>query len=184
MIDHPDTRTLLMNSMMELMSVKPVDKISVREITENCRVSTRSFYNHFKDKHDLVNAIYMSEENDLFSLQPQPDIISKRSLVNLFAYVKKNRKFYDNACSYMGQNNLLTYIYEQGYVRVIEGIRVQDKVDDVDESLCFAAKMWLNGMKDMITLWLNGGCILSPERLTDLIFFASPECMLKYINEN
>ena len=181
MIDHPTTKALLMDSMMELMNSRPIENISVREIAENCNVSTRSFYNYFKDKHDIINAIYMEKEHELFCVEFPPGVITRLSLVNLFSYVKKYRRFYDNACSYTGQNNLLESICDQGYLRMMDCIRAKDNITDVPADLCFAARMWLNGMKDTIKEWLSDGCLTDPEELTDLILFASPECMLRYI---
>ena len=49
------TRFKLAKSMKELMKSKPLDKITVTDIVENCDVSRQSFYRLFQDKYDLVN---------------------------------------------------------------------------------------------------------------------------------
>ena len=33
---------------------KSIDKITVKDITENCGYSSATFYRHFKDKYDLI----------------------------------------------------------------------------------------------------------------------------------
>ena len=181
MIRHPDVKSLLIESMTELMNKKPIQDISVKEVAENCRVSTRSFYNHFKDKYDLINTIYMGKEKELYSVGFGYSSVSRDSFISLFTYVAENQRFYDNACSYTGQNNLLESIREQGYVRMMECIRAKNGTEDVDERLCFAADMWLRGMKDTVRIWVGEGCSLSPQELTDRILYATPECLLAYI---
>ena len=44
------TKEILGESIHELAAKKPVDKITVREIVENCGLSSASFYHHFHDK--------------------------------------------------------------------------------------------------------------------------------------
>ena len=47
-------KEILAESFRELAEKKKVDKITVRDIAENCGYSTTTFYRHFKDKYDLI----------------------------------------------------------------------------------------------------------------------------------
>jgi AcrR family transcriptional regulator len=48
------TQEILAESFRELSEQKPVDKITIREITDNCGYSPATFYRHFKDKYDMI----------------------------------------------------------------------------------------------------------------------------------
>ena len=48
------TKELIAASFMELAAQKPIDKITVREVAANCGITTVTFYNHFRDKYDLI----------------------------------------------------------------------------------------------------------------------------------
>ena len=48
-------KEILADSFRELAEQKTVDKITVKDITENCGYSTATFYRQFKDKYDLIN---------------------------------------------------------------------------------------------------------------------------------
>lgn len=37
-----------------MMLTKPLDKITIRDLTEDCGISRMAFYYHFKDIYDLV----------------------------------------------------------------------------------------------------------------------------------
>ena len=47
-------KELLAESFWELATEKPIDRITVGDITRNCGYSTATFYRHFKDKYDLI----------------------------------------------------------------------------------------------------------------------------------
>lgn len=41
-------------SVRELAAQRSLDKITVKEIAQNCGVTSATFYNHFRDKYDLI----------------------------------------------------------------------------------------------------------------------------------
>lgn len=59
-----DTRKLIQKSFMKIAKTKPVDKITVREIVEDCQINRNSFYYHFEDLPALIESIL--EEQMLF----------------------------------------------------------------------------------------------------------------------
>lgn len=50
-----------MESAAELLSQGGVDSVSVVDIANSAGVSTRTFYNHFRDKYDLFLHLYTSD---------------------------------------------------------------------------------------------------------------------------
>ena len=58
MILRQPTKVLLAESLKDLAQRKPVDKITVRELTKNCGLTAPTFYNNFRDKYELAAWIY------------------------------------------------------------------------------------------------------------------------------
>ena len=58
MILKQNTKELLAESLKELSQFKSVDKITIRELTQNCDLTAPTFYNHFRDKYELMAWIY------------------------------------------------------------------------------------------------------------------------------
>ncbi len=48
------TKTALRDALNELLAKKPLNKITIREITDLCGVNRMTFYYHFRDIYDLV----------------------------------------------------------------------------------------------------------------------------------
>ena len=54
------TKRLLAQSLMDLMTTTPLEKISVNDIVDHAGVGRNTFYYHFEDKYDLVNWYFQS----------------------------------------------------------------------------------------------------------------------------
>ena len=57
------TKEILAESLQELAQKKNIEKITVKEITDNCGFSTTTFYRLFHDKYDLIMWDYLSSSN-------------------------------------------------------------------------------------------------------------------------
>lgn len=52
------TKIILANSLRDLIKKKPVDKIKIREIVEECDLNRQTFYYHFQDMYALIEWMY------------------------------------------------------------------------------------------------------------------------------
>ena len=53
------TKEILAESFMELTATKPISKISIVDIVENCAMTKPTFYRYFKDKYDLMAWLFV-----------------------------------------------------------------------------------------------------------------------------
>lgn len=53
------TRNSLFSAFIELRATKPVEKITVKELTEKANISKQTFYLHFQDIYDLSEYLEM-----------------------------------------------------------------------------------------------------------------------------
>ena len=61
-----ETQELLRTVLIQLISEKPYDKISIKDITERAGIDRTTFYLHFKDKDELFANTQQAIINDLF----------------------------------------------------------------------------------------------------------------------
>ena len=55
------TKLALEASLKKLLLKKPVDKITINDLTEDCGISRMAFYYHFKDIYDLIGRAWRTE---------------------------------------------------------------------------------------------------------------------------
>ncbi len=70
------TRQIILHTLTELMNEKPLSKITVKDIVERCGVNRNTFYYHFRDIPDAVEAMVKEELNDILKDQKVPESVS------------------------------------------------------------------------------------------------------------
>ena len=55
------TKYALENSLKKLLLQKPLNKITINDITEDCGINRMTFYYHFRDIYDLVEWVCLED---------------------------------------------------------------------------------------------------------------------------
>ncbi|SFC47808.1 TetR/AcrR family transcriptional regulator C-terminal domain-containing protein [Clostridium uliginosum] len=85
------TKELFATSLKKYMKRKPLNKITIQEIAQDCGLNRRTFYRHFKDIYDLVEWIYQTEiENQISQYIDFPHW--RDALLDLFNYFLSNKE--------------------------------------------------------------------------------------------
>jgi len=103
------TRIKLIDTFLDLMSVKKWDKITVKELCEKCSITRSTFYQYYSDIYDLMDNLettlleelvqrYDKVTHNKFSIIPENMFIEKFDycppdiFLTWFDFAKKNRK--------------------------------------------------------------------------------------------
>ena len=95
---------VLANSLKSLAATKPIEKITIKEITDKAGVIRPTFYNHFQDKYELLEWITF---NELFN--PVEPLLEngmlKEGVTFILTAMEKEKDFYKRAVALEGQNS-------------------------------------------------------------------------------
>ena len=69
------TKRALEASLKKLLLQKPLDKITIQDLTTDCGISRMAFYYHFKDIYDLSEYLENDAITSLVADIPNPDLI-------------------------------------------------------------------------------------------------------------
>ena len=83
----------LANGMKELLVHTPVDKITVKQIVDQCDVTRPTFYRHFKDKYDLINW-YFDVLAQMSFKQMGISLTLREGLIKKFEFIKGEGQFF------------------------------------------------------------------------------------------
>ena len=101
----------LADAMKQCMKDTPVEKITVREISEACGVTRQTFYRNFQDKYDLINWYFDKILLESFEHMGEGKTVYE-SLVNKFNYIQKEKLFFKAAFRNDKQNCLRDHDFE------------------------------------------------------------------------
>ncbi len=175
MISRQSTKELLAESLKELSRIKAVDKITVRELTKNCGLTPPTFYNHFRDKYELMAWIYnqkveASMKNfgcgDSFE-----DVICKWMEIIL-----EDENFYTNLLkNAVGQNNFRYTTNDHAINLLTDWIKARYNLDKITPTIFFCVKFFMRALSESVNDWCLGKWDCSPREMAKFFVEAMPE---------
>ncbi len=90
------TKHALAESLKKLLLKKPLNKITINDLTTDCGISRMAFYYHFKDIYDLVEWTCLEESRKALQGKKTYDTWQE-GLLQIFEAVYENKPFIINA---------------------------------------------------------------------------------------
>lgn len=166
------TKAMLRAALTELLKTKPVNEISVTELTEKADVNRGTFYGHYKDIFDMVEQL----ENEMFQefsalLQAYPADALKHGLRpilrDVFAFLQR----YGDMAAALLERDRDTRFLEQLKGMVAERVSLEwgrlYRFDNPREQ-AFCLSFLVGGVVGIIQSWLEGERKETPEELAAL----------------
>lgn len=120
------TKKALKSALIELVSEKPFDNISVTEICTLANTGRITFYTHYDDKYDLLQDIFSDLKNDVMmdykarqAESKEPDNTKSRFL-NLIDSILDLMGKYSAASRNLSSNNELLFLYYQFVLETLD----------------------------------------------------------------
>lgn len=162
------TKRLMGQSLKKLMAEKPLDKITIREITEDCGLNRQTFYYHFEDIYDLVRWMYHEEAIALIA-DHEGMLLWQDGILQLFRYIEENRAVSLSALNSMSHLQLKNFFYEDIHAVVEKAVLAfaEQGVIYSKEYSEFLAQVYSLAFAALIESWLLGDLQQTPEELIE-----------------
>lgn len=180
------TKRALEASLKNLLLKKPLDKITINDITEDCGVNRMTFYYHFKDIYDLVE--WSCEEDATRALQGKKTYDTwQEGFLQIFEAVLDNKPFIMNVYHSVSREQVEIYLYKVTYnllIGVVEEKAVGMKVSDEEKK--FIADFYKFAFVGIMLDWIKNDMKEDPkdivERISTLIHGDVSRALEKYQN--
>ena len=167
------TKRALEASLKNLLLQKPLSKITISDITEDCGINRMTFYYHFKDIYDLVE--WSCQEDASKALAGNKTYETwQQGFLQLFKAVQDNKPFIMNVYHSVSREQVENYLYKVTY-DLLEGV-VEEQAQGMSvrqEDKAFIATlykyMFVGLMLDWIKSDMKGDPALIVERLEQVI---------------
>ena len=151
------TKHALEASLKKLLRQKPVDKITIQDLTTDCGISRMAFYYHFKDVYDLVE--WVCVEDGKRALQDKKTYDSwQEGLSQIFEAVLENKPFIMNVYRAVNKEKIESYLYKLTY-DLVEGV-VEEKSAGSSvtaEEKSMIAGFYMYGFVGIMLDWVQKG---------------------------
>lgn len=151
------TKYALEASLKKLLLQKPLDKITINDLTSDCGISRMSFYYHFKDIYDLTEWVCLEDAKR--ALQGKKTYDSwQEGLLQIFEAVLENKPFIVNVYHSVSREQIENYLFKLTY-ELIMGV-VEEKsagLDISEEEKIFIANFYKYSFVGIMLDWIKRG---------------------------
>ncbi len=180
-----NTKQALADSMKQLLRKMPMEKITIKDITDMAGVIRPTFYNHFSDKYELLE--YIIREDLLRPVRPLlMNHMITEGLTLLFSNLKNDREFYVNAVRIEGQNS---------FESIARGEVTKLLLDVTDElyggrhyryvwlSRDIVAEFYAQSMCYVAITWIKRDFMIEPKELSEIYEYLTRSTMMDVLKE-
>lgn len=176
-----ETKNILADTFCKLMETKSFKKITVEDITNSYGACRQTFYNHFKDKYDLINWIYLNDHRQaLASLETGNTW--RESLYLSYLVFWKHKQFYKSVSMEDGQNNFIDFLWGFCNLFYEQSIVKRYGSEEITDELRFSIHFNNYGAVNMFKMWLEDGLKNTPEEMANLLVDNMPMNLKKYFD--
>ena len=149
------TKRALENSLKQMLLKKPLDKITISDLTDDCGISRMAFYYHFKDIYDLVEWSCMEDATRALQGKKTYDTWHE-GLKQIFEAVLENKPFIMNAYHVtMSQVELENYLFMLTLNLLMGVVEEKSKgLEVTEEEKSFIADFYKYGFVGVMLDWI------------------------------
>lgn len=175
----------LAESFKALTCQQPVEKITIKQITDKAGVIRPTFYNHFEDKYNLLEWILITD-----IVNPAMPLLSagmiKEALVLIFHNMQKDKDFYIHISKLEGQNSFRSMV-EKGIALVLCSMIV-DRMGTkkpINRWLTpeHISEYYTQSIIYILMSWIQGGMKIPPEELAQVFDFISSRSLADVLED-
>lgn len=120
------TKRALVASLKNQLLKKPLDKVTISDITDDCGISRMTFYYHFKDIYDLIEWAFEEEASRILEGKKDYDTW-QQGYLRIFEDLKANKPFIMNVYRSISREKVENYLYRITYDLLIHVINEKAK---------------------------------------------------------
>lgn len=162
------TKKALAASITKLLENEPLDKITVKSITDMCGVTRNTFYYHFRDIYDLCSWIFIAQAEEILNTYKDEASWEDGFLAGL-NYLYDHKRMIYHVYRSISKSELDRYLYKVSEKYALELVACQAKDIAVsDETKRTVADFYKNAFVGSVLQWIEEDMTAEPERLAAL----------------
>ena len=175
-------KEILAESFREIAEKKSIDKITVRDITENCGYSPATFYRQFKDKYDLIAWDYTRELEAILSGMDGSKRQWHHVLLCCADFFQVRKSYLANLFLHTGGlESFIAYMQEVHFQRVKDILEKASGGRGPDALTEMLIRQYVLGTAQFTCEWILGKWEASPEELAAVYEQTLPAPLQEYL---
>ena len=161
------TKRALEASLKKLLLQKPLNKITINDITEDCGVNRMTFYYHFKDIYDLVDWILVEDAQQALEGRQSVDDWNQ-AFLDILLKIQANKLLVLNVYRSVSREQVEQYLYKMVDPLLHEFADKESRdISIQDEDKQFVIDFFKYALVGVVLEWIRKDMKTDPVFLTD-----------------
>jgi probable dihydroxyacetone kinase regulator len=175
------TKRALEDSLKHLLLKKPLNKITINDIAEDCGINRMTFYYHFKDIYDLIDWSLKTDAKKILDGKRTYDTWQEE-FVQIFEAVRENKPFIINVYKSIDKEQIENYLYKVTYDLVIGIVEeLAAGIPVANEDLDFLVDIYKYVFVGLMFDWINKGMKEDPRDIVNKLTFVIQGSATSYL---
>ncbi|MDG0810346.1 TetR/AcrR family transcriptional regulator [Cohnella rhizosphaerae] len=167
------TREAIYQALIELMSEKDFDTITVNDISNRANIHRGTVYLHYSDKYDLLDRAIKDHLSNMLkfcvlSRLPDEELDFDQSLLSMFLYFEEHFSFYFTVITNKGIS-----CFKEQFIQIIkngimERLKVSRNYEEGNKEV--AVQFMLSAYVGVVEWWIKNKMPLSPQNVAEQLW--------------
>lgn len=170
------TKAALREALIDLISEKGFDTVTVGEIAERAMINRATFYRHYQDKYELVASIFQENVDTLINeLGYRPDDMETiarwhtEAWIKFFEHFARHARLYKAMLGRRGSTwytaQMIDYLKDSFYKHAQTSNLLPQQKSENHMPLDFVLACQASWLVSVLTWWLENGAEYSPKQI-------------------
>ena len=164
------TKFAILKVFGDLAASRPVDKITVKDITDQCGISRNTFYYHYQDIYQVLKAYVQYSAEHVFQLMVDDEGEDCKAGLKEICYLEANRELLCNLYRSAANEEVRNCLQSASQIifdRLIESVSQGMEVQAEDKKLLSAVCQYT--VRGIMTSWMEEDGMLNGETLEQVL---------------
>ncbi len=175
-------KEILAESFREIAATKSIDKITIRDIVDNCGYSSATFYRNFKDKYDLIAWEHTRGVAEIMDRIDDKVYRWKQTLIDGAHWFYGEREYLTNLFQHTsGHDSFVRYMTEINCNALKKHILNTGGKSELDKNEELYIRVYCLGTVSLTCEWLLGLHEATPDEIADIYEQSIPAPLRPYL---
>lgn len=151
------TKKALLDALKEQLKIKPLEKITINDLTKTCGISRMAFYYHFKDIYDLIEWGCLRDTASALQGKRTYDTWQE-GLLQIFEAVLENKTFIMQVYRGVCREQIENFLFSLTHDLIMNVVKEKSAGLPVsEENQAFIADFYKYGFVGIMLDWISKG---------------------------
>lgn len=177
-------KEVLAESFQELAAKMPINKITVKNITDNCGYSPATFYRHFDDKYDMIAWNYARGIRKIMEQAGSEEMDWRCTLLEAARLFQNEKTYLANLLTHTsGHDSFTRYMTDINHEELMKYIKRSTGMKQFDQKTELCMRMYAMGTVSLSGEWILDKFDATVEELADIYESTMPEPLRKLLSQ-